>query len=461
MKSQLGLKAVAVFLFFSALSHDAMARNKKVCVRVVEHTPQFLERDTQRADEDIVDMAKEQEQTPSLVSQSTGQQGLTSDSEANRDPSHSPSSQTNEDKSHVSKTELETAGARPMDQKTDRNAASDASDSSPPRNSGSRATFPLEPPIGLSDSIENTNIPLGQSALKYLQRLLEHFVTHEPGYVAVAKGCEETVNVELYPLNRGWTAFSRYSGTGREERVDQLFPTELSMYAERVVLALLHDVPISATINRENVLKADSMKSVQRIRGRSHFVLAVGAQFRMGMLPTWNESVDKSAVAEELRPLFPVKFSLGYRGRFESWGIEAVANLGLGTSAQVGVNDVSYSRTLNLGHVDYGGDTGLALHFLRYFDPRGLTSFYLGSGATFEMLWFRVIEGNDDDRSTLFSGGLNVDGVFGWEFMRASAVQFLLQGELNVPAYFIRSSNDEATLKTWLPGFTIKIGMVF
>ena len=50
-----------------------------------------------------------------------------------------------------------------------------------------------------------------------------------------------------------------YSGNGREERVDHLYPDELSQFAERAALALLYDVPISSTINRENVLRADSL----------------------------------------------------------------------------------------------------------------------------------------------------------------------------------------------------------
>ena len=96
-------------------------------------------------------------------------------------------------------------------------------------------------------------LPIGQTPAGYLQRLVEHFVTHEPGYIAVRDQCEETVQVEMYPLETGWTVFARYSGTGREERVDQLLPDELSQFAERAVLALLNNQPISATINRDTV----------------------------------------------------------------------------------------------------------------------------------------------------------------------------------------------------------------
>ena len=129
-------------------------------------------------------------------------------------------------------------------------------------------------------------LPRGQNPVSYLERLLEHFVTHERGFAAVEEGCQDELIVELYPLREGWTAFSRYTGTGREERVDQLYAAELSAYAERAVLAVLHDLPIAGTINRENVLRADSRRSTQQIRGTSHWVLGLGTQLRTGVFET-------------------------------------------------------------------------------------------------------------------------------------------------------------------------------
>ena len=115
---------------------------------------------------------------------------------------------------------------------------------------------------------------------------MEYFVTHENGFIAVQTGCLEHLDVELYPLREGWTVFARYSGTGREERVDYLFADELSQFAERAVLALLYDQPITTTILRDTVLRADSKRSVQRIRGTNHFLLGLGTQMRGGDLPT-------------------------------------------------------------------------------------------------------------------------------------------------------------------------------
>jgi hypothetical protein len=299
-------------------------------------------------------------------------------------------------------------------------------------------------------------LPIGQTPVGYLQRLVEHFVTHESGYIAVREQCEETMRVEMYPLEQGWTVFARYTGTGREERVDQLFPDELSQFAERAVLALLHGQPISATINRDTVLRGDSKKSQQRIKGTHHFMLSLGTQLRGGNLAS---ATAGGGAAQKIRLFSPMTISAGYRGKFENWGIESLAQVGIGTSK------TALSRNPQGGVIDFGGDVGLALHFLRYFNPRGINSFYLGAGANFELLWFSAIKNVDrrldGDRDTLLSGGLDVDLVAGWEFLRASSVQFFLQGEVSLPAYQIQTGSEHGGIQTWFPGLAVKLGVMF
>lgn len=304
--------------------------------------------------------------------------------------------------------------------------------------------------------VDRSLLPRGQTPDVYLKRLFEHFVTHQEGFVAVDKGCRERIRVELYPLREGWTAFTRYSGHGREERVDRLYADELSQFAERAVLALLGNRPISSTIMRDTVLRADSKRVTRRIRGTHHFLIELGTQLRGGNLPT---ASDDGGASAEVRLFSPMTLSAGYRARFESWGLEAMSHFGISTSK------TSIRENRLGGHVDLGGLFGVNLHFLRYTNPRGLTSFYFGGGSTFELLWFSVIrpevQRTDDDRSTLFSGGLTVDAVCGFEFLRASTVQFLLQGELNLPAYEAHTENEDGGLRSWLPGVTVKLGMMF
>jgi hypothetical protein len=315
-------------------------------------------------------------------------------------------------------------------------------------------------PQGSSDPhvTSGAHLPLGQTPTIYLKRLIEHFVTHEQGFIASQNDCAHTVTVELYPLKVGWTAFARYSGTGREERVDQLLPTELSQFAERSVLALLHDVPIGMTVDRDNVLWADSLKSTQRIRGRGHLMLGVGTRIRAGSFNKL-ESGAADAVSERLAVFNPMALTLGYRGQFDQYGVEALSELDVGTQVTGVRNNPSG------GNVDYGGSAGVALHVLRYTSPRGLASPYFGGGATFALHWFRATrretERDSDARSTLYGGGLDVDVVGGYEFMRASAISFFLQGELTIPAYMIHTENNAGSINTWFPGAALRLGANF
>lgn len=302
-------------------------------------------------------------------------------------------------------------------------------------------------------------LPIGQTPVIYLKRLFEHFITHEKGYEAVQDKCDERIRVELYPLAEGWTAFARYTANGREERADQLFAHEISQFAERAVHALLLDVPISDTIKRDNVLKSDSMKSVQRIKGTNHFVIGLGTQLRGGNFNTAVEDSPDGFTKKELRLFTPMTISMGYRGKFENWGIEAMLQGGIGTSTTAAADNDDG------GHIDFGGNIGLMLHFLHYLNPRGITSAYLGAGADFELLFFSAIKATEDrnsnDRSLLLGGGLDVDLIFGWEFMRASAVQFYLQAEINLPAYVIDNGDNHGKIHTWFPTASVKLGVIF
>lgn len=297
----------------------------------------------------------------------------------------------------------------------------------------------------------NSGLPIGQDPVSYLKRLIEYFVTHEKGYIAVEKGCDERITVELYPLTTGWTGFARYSGTGREERVDYLYPDELSQFAERAVLALLYDRPISTTIQRDTVLRADSKRAVQRIHGTNHFVVMLGTQLRGGSVPT----LHSGATTDTIRLFSPIALGLGYRGKFESWGVEALFGLSIGTTKS------GLGQDGAAGHVDYGGNVNLSLHFLRYLNPRGLSSWFLGAGGSFEVLWFYQIDAGGGGRSTLPSGGFDVDLVAGVEFMRASKVQFYLEGALLAPAYVVENGDSSTPLKSWFPGAALTLGMLF
>jgi len=292
----------------------------------------------------------------------------------------------------------------------------------------------------------------------HLRRMLEYEVTHEPGFVAVEDKCEQRITIELYQLESGWTVFARYSGTEREEKVDHAELDEFAELAQRVVFALLRNKPITHTITRENVLRADSEQNLRTINGTGHLLFGMGTAMRVGNLQTAQSQT--APTANEIRILTPVSIQIGYRRKLRAWGLDAFGRLNLGTE-NTGVNNNDLG-----GHVDYSKSFLTGLHFLHYTDAPGINSFYFGGGAAFEIAQFEVIRpigtrNNGETRDSLIGGGLNIDLLVGYEFLRASSVHFYGQLELNAPAYIMNTENDSGSIDTWMPGLTAQIGVIF
>ncbi|MBN2344224.1 MAG: hypothetical protein JXX29_02600 [Deltaproteobacteria bacterium] len=464
------IKRYAAFSFFAIafiMSLPGYAKDIGVCVRIIEHnesellikTQEETKGETQNApDKQPADGKKNEEAGPAESKKNGTVQTLNTDEEHHTvDTDSSPHRTDAAAPTPNNENELPGPPALPEAPTATKSTAPEETAQKEKELAAARSNYEMVDSETILDP-EIDNLPYGQTALVYLKRLFEHFVTHEPGYASTENQCDQTITVELYPLKRGWTAFARYSGTNREERVDQLYATELSQFAERAVLALLNDVPISTTIKRDNVLTADSKRDVQQVRGSNHFTVNIGTRMVLAKVNQVQTSGDnEGGVDREYQLYHPMKFGLGYRGRFESWGLEVQAGLG------IGVGKKAASSNPEGGHIDYGGDTGLAIHFLHYKDPRGLMSFYLGGGAGFDFMWFSAInpEGSWDTRSYLYAGGLSGDGVFGWEFLRAASVQFFIQGELNLPLYVARTEHNVGSINTWMPGISFKLGVVF
>jgi len=291
----------------------------------------------------------------------------------------------------------------------------------------------------------------------HLRRMLEYEVTHEPGFAAVDERCEQRLVIELYQLESGWTVFGRYSGTEREEKVDHAELDEFAELAQRLVYALLRNKPISHTITRENVLRADSEQNLRTINGTSHLLFGMGTSVLFANLPTAQGPT--AAPATEGRIITPLSIQIGYRRKLRAWGLDAFGRLNLGTeNTGVRSNDLG-------GHVDYAKSGLLGLNFLHYTDAPGINSFYFGGGAAFEIVQFEVIRPIDNragiTRDSLLSGGLNIDLLVGYEFMRASSVHFFGQIEASAPAYLVKTENDSGGVNTWMPGATAQIGVIF
>ena len=314
---------------------------------------------------------------------------------------------------------------------------------------------PTEPPVRRMRPPAN---PHEIDPTQHLRRLLEYEVTHEPGFAAVEDRCEQRITVELYQLESGWTVFARYSGTEREEKVDHAELDEFAELAQRIAFALLRNKSITHTITRENVLRADSEQNLRTINGTGHLLFGMGTAMRVAKLPTQHGA--GNAADPELRFITPVSIQIGYRRKLRAWGLDAFARLNLGTE-----NTGVHSNDLG-GNVDYSKSGLTGLHFLHYTDAPGINSFYFGGGAAFEIAQFEVIRPiatrtASQTRDSLIGGGLNIDLLVGYEFLRASSVHFYGQLEANAPAYFMNTANDSGSIDTWMPGLTAQIGVIF
>jgi hypothetical protein len=189
---------------------------------------------------------------------------------------------------------------------------------------------------------------------------------------------------------------------------------------------------------------------------QAHLIFGLGTALRFGALPS---ASGQSAPQDKERLFTPATVMIGYRGKFQQYGLDAFAR------ANLGLADQSPSTNSVGGHTDYEGGLSVGLHFLYYFDPDGITSLYAGGGASFELTVLSMIrpadQRQDRDRDTLLTGGLNIDLLVGYEFMRASAIHFFGQVEANAPTYGIHSERRWGVVDTYLPGASAQIGVIF
>lgn len=300
-------------------------------------------------------------------------------------------------------------------------------------------------------------VPSGIDPELYLQRLLAYQVTHHPRYEAVEKDCKQRLVVELYALDRGFTVFARFSEHAREEKVDHVQTDEFGALADRLVRALLDDVSVQETLDRENVLRIDSEERIRRVRSQRHFSLAMGTALRMGKLPTGRGN-DKAET--QRRVMSPLALTIGARNKFRGFALDPFARLELGTQEYVPGSDQAPG-----GHVDFAGSGAFGLHFIHYLSPRGIGSPYFGGGSQFELARYSVTEpgkrGRAGEHDYFLSGGFNADLLVGYEFMRASSLHFFVQLEGSLPAYAVDSKTRSGGVNSaYVPSVVAQAGLL-
>ncbi len=456
----------AISLFFVAREAAAVTQ---VCVQVetktwLTKTPS--PKDSSRESSDSEESPETKSKGPPLPAPESGPESLLRS--MRRHLAAPPDTETTDAEAEPSSPEAWDSEADATKPQTD--SGSQTQSSGPSTNQSTAASGSNEPPIPFASRASwHQNKPRNASSsdpeqdphridpAAYLRRLVEYYVTHDPGYEAVSSGCQQTLRIELYALKSGWTVFARYSGNAREEKVDSVKLDEFWALAERVTLALLRDVSISDTMNRQNVLRADSDAHIRRVNGSSHFRVGLGTSLRAAYLPTAPNATDPAI--EKLRLFAPLSFSAGYRGKFRAWGIDVSARTNIGTTER------AVRRSRGGGHAEFVASGGLSLHFLRFAVPNGVNTLYYGAGASFELAGYSLVPAHDGsyspNRKGVVSGGLNVGLLLGYEFMRTNIPHFFLQGELNLPAYVFVAENSAGRIETYTPGLTVEVGVLF
>jgi hypothetical protein len=139
----------------------------------------------------------------------------------------------------------------------------------------------------------------------------------------VQSGCDERLRVELYALEQGWTVFARFSEFAREEKVDRVLLDEFGALADRLARALLADISVQETLDREKVLRADSEAHIRRVRGQPHFQLAAGTALRVGRLVSLGVGVSHQRFDG------PRRDEVGVRGTSASTGLHFAPRIGV------------------------------------------------------------------------------------------------------------------------------------
>ena len=295
-----------------------------------------------------------------------------------------------------------------------------------------------------SDSISQD-----KEVLRVFRRYLEYSISHEKGFEHSQTQCTQKVVVELYHTSGAWSAFARYSGTSREEMVDRLYPTEIKSFSERIIPALFHNKSLKSTLNRNNVIGADSYKKNKKVKGESNMSVAIGASPRVGRFQT------KSGNSLKSEPIFytATVIELGSKYRYEDWTVAAV----MGGSFNPNLNSLlTEDKT---GEVRFSHELGLGLHFMYSPNITGLKGIYTGGGGTFNMQTFKAF-GKYSDQN-LYAGGMNLDILLGYEMFRVSKLGVFIQSEINLPTYIAQGRKTSGHVNTWTPGATLLAGVNF
>ncbi|MEM6730489.1 MAG: hypothetical protein AAF658_02980 [Myxococcota bacterium] len=245
------------------------------------------------------------------------------------------------------------------------------------------------------------------------QKVVESAFRRE-GVEVVPSPCDEQYTVYNLKLGKSVQAFVVGPAGERSGRVNTI--EELPDIYTQLVRSIVLGTPLSndGSVTRDSVTSRQA--APRRVQADSFWYGRLGAATVTGGDFNWG----------------PV-FGGGYRYELDRFGIDASANLYVGTETDVETDEIDVGVSGSL----------LKLMGLYFFDPRGSSSGYVGLGVSYggsaitgEFVGDVDNDGEEDRVSETYAGaGLQGEVSVGFEVLRASTIRAFLALDATLPFY--------------------------
>ncbi|MEL6545154.1 MAG: hypothetical protein AAFQ82_11050 [Myxococcota bacterium] len=285
-------------------------------------------------------------------------------------------------------------------------------------------------------SLDGSSDTLEPSDQKAVIKVVESAFRQE-GETVVNTPCSEQYTI--YNLKLGKSVQAVMSGP-RGERSGRVSTIEdLPRIYSQMVRSVLNGTPMSndGSVSRDNVT-ADQA-APRRVEADSMWYLRLGAGSVTGGDFNWGPS-----------------FGFGYRYELDHWGIDASANLYIGTERDVENDELDLGLSGSL----------IKLMGLYFFDATGNASPYVGAGISYggAAVIDEISDGSGGSTTDTFAGGgLQGELSVGYELLRASTIRMFVAFDATLPFYQssadIGFGDDDETRYT--PTFGLSLGFGF
>ncbi|MEM6531467.1 MAG: hypothetical protein AAF654_02530 [Myxococcota bacterium] len=273
--------------------------------------------------------------------------------------------------------------------------------------------------------VDSDSDTLAPSDAKAVQRLVEAEF-RKKGDDVVPSPCSEQYTVYNIKLGRSVQAYIAGPLGERDGRVNTV--EDLARLYAQMVQSLHTGAPMSndGAVARDTV--TNEQAAPRRVAADSLWYLRLGAGTVAGGDVNWG----------------PV-FGFGYRYELDRFGIDASANLYVGTENDAENDDIDLGVSGSL----------IKLMGLYFFDPTANSSPYLGLGISYGG------SAVTSDNQEFTGGGLQGEISVGYELLRASTIRMFVAADATLPFYNSTSDFFGDGESQYTPAFALSLGFAF